>query len=110
MEVVGASGEKIGKVADIVRSRKDGFIYAIISSGGVLGIGAKETPVSLKAMEVQGSKLRIGATKSDLPRWPEYRKDQFVELHPANKPSGSATRHWLMARCLSDRSERDSSF
>jgi sporulation protein YlmC with PRC-barrel domain len=86
MEVVGASGEKIGKVADIVRSRKDGFIYAIISSGGVLGIGAKETPVSLKAMEVQGSKLRIGATKSDLPRWPEYRKDQFVELHPANKP------------------------
>jgi hypothetical protein len=23
---------------------------------------------------------------------------------------GCATRHWLMARCLSDRSERDSSF
>jgi PRC-barrel domain len=86
MEVVSASGEKIGKVEDIVRSRKDGFIYAIISTGGALGIGAKETPVSLKELEAQGSKLRIGATKSDLARWPEYRKDQYVELNPVNKP------------------------
>ena len=86
MEVIGESGEKIGKVEDVVRSRKDGFIYAIISSGGVLGIGAKETAVLLKGLEVQGTKLRIAATKSDLPRWPEYSKEQFVDLHPTNKP------------------------
>jgi sporulation protein YlmC with PRC-barrel domain len=86
MEVMGPSGETIGKVEDVVRSRKDGFIYAIISSGGVWGIGAKETPVSLKELEVYGSKLRIGTTKSELPRWPDYRRDQYVGLEPEDKP------------------------
>jgi sporulation protein YlmC with PRC-barrel domain len=86
MEVIGASGATIGKVEDVVRSRNDGFIYAIISSGGVLGIGAKETPVSLKALEVYGTKLRIGAGKSELARWPDYQKDQYVGLQPVDKP------------------------
>jgi hypothetical protein len=86
MEVVGSTGEEIGRVEDVVRSRKDGFIYAIISFGGVLGIGAKETAVPLKELEAQDSKLRVGATKNDLARWPEYRKDQYVELNPVNKP------------------------
>ena len=86
MEVMGASGATIGRIDDVVRSRNDGFIYAIISSGGVWGIGAKETPVSLKKLEVYGSKLRIGTTKSELVRWPDYRKDQYAGLHPNDKP------------------------
>ena len=86
MEVVGESGERIGKVEDVVRSREDGFIYAIISSGGVMGIGAKETPVPLKELEVQGDKLRIGATKDAFQRWPDYHEDQYIALEPSNKP------------------------
>jgi hypothetical protein len=49
MDVVDASEEKIGKVEDVVRSREDGLIYAIVSSGGILGIGAKEVPIPLEA-------------------------------------------------------------
>jgi sporulation protein YlmC with PRC-barrel domain len=60
MDVMGPSGERIGKVEDLVRSRNDGFIYVIISSGGVLGLGAKETPVSLKELHVE-SHCRITA-------------------------------------------------
>ena len=86
MEVVGVSGEKIGKAENVVRSREDGFIYVVVSSGGVLGIGAKEVTVPFKELEVQGNQLLIGTTKDDLQRWPEYQEDQYVALEPSNKP------------------------
>jgi hypothetical protein len=86
MDVVDVSGEKTGKIEDVVRSREDGFIYAVVSSGGVLGIGAKEVTVPVEELVVQGDNLRVGATKDELQRWPEYQKDQYVALEPANKP------------------------
>ena len=86
MDVVDASGEKIGKIEDVVRSREDGLIYAVVSSGGILGIGAKEIPVTLEKLQVHGDKLRIGTTEEDLRSWPEYQEDQFVELRPSNQP------------------------
>lgn len=86
MEIEDVSGEKIGKVEDVVRSREDGFIYAVVSSGGLLGIGAKEITVPVETLEVQGNRLRIGATKDEVQRWPEYQDDQYAELEPMNKP------------------------
>jgi hypothetical protein len=86
MDVVGASGEKIGKIKDVVRSREDGLIYAVVSSGGILGIGAKEIPVTLQELQVHGDKLRIGTTEDDLRSWAEHQEDQFVELKPSNQP------------------------
>jgi len=86
MDVVGASGEKIGKVEDVVRSREDGLIYAVVSSGGILGIGAKEIPVTLQELQVHGDKLRIGTTEDDLRSWAEYQEDQYVELNPSDQP------------------------
>jgi sporulation protein YlmC with PRC-barrel domain len=87
MEVVGVSGEKIGMVEDVVRSREDGFIYVVVSSGGVLGIDAKEVTVPFKELEVQNNdQLLIGTTKDDLQHWPEYQEAQYVALEPSNKP------------------------
>jgi len=86
MEIDDASGKKIGKVEDVVRSRDDGFIYAVVSSGGLLGIGAKEVTVPVEMLEVQGNRLRIGATKDELQRWPEYQEDRYAELGPTSKP------------------------
>jgi hypothetical protein len=86
MEVIGVSGEKIGKVKDVVRSREDGFIYAVVSSGGLLGIGAKAIPVPLEGLRLQGDKLGMAATKDDLRSLPEYQEEQYVELEPSNQP------------------------
>jgi len=86
MEIVDVSGEKIGKVEDVVRSREDGFIYAVVSSGGLLGIGAKEVTIPIETLEAQGDKLRISATKDEVERWPEYQDDRYAELEPMNKP------------------------
>ena len=86
MEVDDASGAKIGKVDNVVRSREDGFIYAVVSSGGLLGIGANEVTVPVEMLEVQGNRLRIGPTKDELQRWPEYQEDRYAALQPTSKP------------------------
>ncbi len=70
----------------MVRSREDGLIYAVVSYGGILGIGAKEIPITLQKLQVHGDKLRIGATEEDIRSWAEYQEDQFVELKPSNQP------------------------
>jgi hypothetical protein len=86
MEIDDASGKKIGHVEDVVRSRDDGFIYAVVSSGGLLGIGAREMTVPVEMLELQGNRLRIGATKDEVQHWPDYQEDRYAELEPGNKP------------------------
>ena len=80
------SGEKIGSVKDVVRSRDDGFIYAVVSTGGLLGIGAKEVTVPIEKLAAQGDRLRIDTTKDDVQHWPDYQDDRYAELEPGNKP------------------------
>lgn len=86
MTVVGSADEKIGKVDEVVRSRDDGLIYAVVSSGGVLGIGADKIPVPLQDMQRHGDALQLGIEKQALRNWPEYRKDRYVDLKPEDRP------------------------
>jgi sporulation protein YlmC with PRC-barrel domain len=86
MKVIDASGEKIGKVEDVVRSRENGLIYVVVSSGGLLGIGTKAIPVPLESLRVQGDALRIATTADDLRNRSEYEEDRYAELDPANQP------------------------
>ena len=86
MVVIDTAGKTIGNIEDVVRSREDGFIYAVISSGGILGIGAQEVPVPLEELQVRGDKLRIATTRDTMLHWPAYQEDQYVELEPSDKP------------------------
>jgi hypothetical protein len=86
MDVVDSAEEKIGEVDELVRSREDGLIYAVVSSGGLLGIGADKKPVPLQDLQRQGDTLHIGIAKDALRNWPKYQDDQYVELQPADRP------------------------
>lgn len=66
--------------------REDGLIYAVVSSGGVLGIGAHKVPVPLQDLQRQGDALHIGIAKEALRNGPKYQDDQYVELKPSNQP------------------------
>ena len=48
-DVVNQAGEKLGKIEDVAIDKVSGDVaYAILSFGGVLGIGAKYYPVPWK--------------------------------------------------------------
>jgi len=85
-EVVGANGEAIGSVKTVVQSRQDKHIHAVISAGGLLGVGDKEITVPLDRLHYLEGKLRLSATEDELKARPTYRAEQYVELQPMDQP------------------------
>lgn len=86
MEVIDPAGNKLGKVDAIVRSREEQNIQAVISSGGILGIGAKEVTVPIDELQLKEDKLQISASQEELKNRQAYRPDAFVDLAPADQP------------------------
>jgi sporulation protein YlmC with PRC-barrel domain len=75
-EVVNENKETIGKIDDLVISRDDNKVYAIISVGGFLGIGSKLVAVdydSLRPTSNDNGFVLAGATKDGLKSLPEYK-------------------------------------
>jgi sporulation protein YlmC with PRC-barrel domain len=68
-DVVSKSGEKLGKIEDVAIEKVSGDVaYAILSFGGVLGIGAKYHPVPWKLLHYDTDKRAyvIPINKEDL--------------------------------------------
>jgi len=86
MDVVDATGEEIGSVQSVVRSRDEENIQLIVGAGGFLGVGGKEVAIPLNEVSLVGDKLHLSSSKAELEARPEYQKDQYVELQPADQP------------------------
>jgi sporulation protein YlmC with PRC-barrel domain len=72
-EVVSKSGEKLGKIEDVAIDKVSGDVaYAILSFGGVLGIGAKYHPVPWKLLryDTEQRAYVVPMTKDDLQQAP----------------------------------------
>jgi len=85
-DVVGPGGQDIGKVKAVVRSRDEKNIQAVISAGGVLGMGDKEIAVPLDSLRYEGGKLHTASTEEQLKARPGYRAEKYVELEPRDQP------------------------
>ena len=72
-DVVNQAGEKLGKIEDIAIEKVSGDVaYAILSFGGVLGIGAKYHPVPWRLLTYDADKRAyvIPVDKSALEKAP----------------------------------------
>lgn len=68
-DVVNKAGEKLGKIEDVAIEKVSGEVaYAILSFGGLLGIGAKYHPVPWKLLKYDTDKAAyvIPLEKADL--------------------------------------------
>lgn len=71
-EVLGSDGKKIGDIADILFDKNGKIEAYVVSTGGFLGVGAKEVALPPSAFEVvQGQnggadKLKIAMNQNDL--------------------------------------------
>jgi sporulation protein YlmC with PRC-barrel domain len=72
MDIIGASGEEIGEVEEVLMT-PDGQITAVSAEvGGFLGIGDKEVVVELDQLTHDGDQLRMDMTEEEveaLPAW-----------------------------------------
>ena len=72
-DVVDKSGDKLGKIEDVAIDKVSGHVaYAILSFGGVLGLGSKYHAVPWKALRYDEDKRAyvVPLTKSDLEKAP----------------------------------------
>ncbi|MFN2349854.1 MAG: PRC-barrel domain-containing protein [Thioalkalivibrio sp.] len=86
LEVIGSDGDSIGKIKSVVMDRNRDDVHAVITSGGIMGLGARETVVSLDELKLVGDdKVEANLTEESLKSRPEYKAEQYGELQ-SNQP------------------------
>lgn len=84
MRVIGADGESIGDVEDIV-VREDAT-YIILGHGGFLGLGEKQVALPVEDMRFQNDQLVMRAiTADEVERMEEVRLADFQAVDPAGE-------------------------
>jgi len=86
MEVRGTNGEALGTLKEIVAKREDRQVYAVLSVGGILGVGAKEIVVPLEQLQLRGDQLHILSTKDHLMKGETYAATQYRRVEPEDRP------------------------
>jgi sporulation protein YlmC with PRC-barrel domain len=81
MEVVGSDGEDIGKIKAVVSGPDHTEVQAVISSGGFLGLGAREILVSLDELQpIDSDKVQARFTQDQVESLPQYESEEYTEL------------------------------
>ena len=75
-DVVNENKDTIGKIDDLIVSRDDHKVYAVVSVGGFLGMGSKLVAVNYDDLQPTTNNngfVLAGATKESLKNLPEYK-------------------------------------
>lgn len=78
--VIGATGEEIGDIDDVVLGRDDQSLYAVLEVGGFLGVGARNIAVPFERLVVgsEDSLMLQGMTKEELTSLPPYDRAAYI--------------------------------
>lgn len=78
MAVIGSDGESVGNVKSIVMGRNRDKVHAVISSGGILGMGTRETLIPLSELSLfEDDKLKVEFTKDAIAQRPEFNAPDY---------------------------------
>lgn len=82
MNVKNQNGEEIGEVDKVVVDPQTNKLYAVVSVGGVLGIGDKMIPMELERMELRDDELVMSTsmTEDQLKNTQTYNESHYMEL------------------------------
>ncbi|HRP75557.1 MAG TPA: PRC-barrel domain-containing protein [Rhodocyclaceae bacterium] len=82
VEVRDSEGNKVGRVKTVVLGPDHESAHAVVSVGGILGLGAREIIVSLDELQIVEDRLQVSVTREDLEARGDYEPEQYVELEP----------------------------
>jgi sporulation protein YlmC with PRC-barrel domain len=89
MDVVNRQGEKVGDIEDIVLDRNGNAAYAVVSTGGFLGIGEKLHAIPWRSLQTNtgADKFVLDISKDRLSRAPGFDANNWPNV---NDPKWSA--------------------
>ena len=75
MNVVDPSGKKLGELKDLLLSKNEKVIHAIVSIGGVLGMGEKLVAVPFHSLQVNKTdeKIILNVTEKQLEQAADFK-------------------------------------
>ena len=82
MTVTNPQGEKLGKIDDLLIDQGGAVKYAILSHGGLLGIGDKLIPIPWKALKLgkEKSTLVVNVNKGALEKAPNFDPNDWPKV------------------------------
>lgn len=89
VEIVDAAGKEIGTIKSVVLAKDRRSAHAVVSTGGIMGVGARDVLVSLDELNTVDDKLQMTINQEQLEARQEYQAEQYVELE-GDKPIGGA--------------------
>jgi sporulation protein YlmC with PRC-barrel domain len=91
MRVRTPSGERIGAIEDLVVSSSHAVSAAVVSVGGVLGVGAKRVELPLERLALdRDASIVVSMTREDLDALPPYSTQAYSLVPPAASRGGAA--------------------
>jgi sporulation protein YlmC with PRC-barrel domain len=91
-DVLGADGEEVGTVTDLVIDTASGQIQqVVIKSGGVLGVGGKSVALDFSEIEMAPNQgIKTSLTEATFESMPEWDDDTTVSLDAETTPATGA--------------------
>jgi sporulation protein YlmC with PRC-barrel domain len=82
MTVTNPQGEKLGKIGDLLIDQSGALKYAILSHGGLLGIGDKLIPIPWRALKLDKEKsaLVVNVDKAALEKAPSFDPKEWPKV------------------------------
>jgi hypothetical protein len=89
--IYNTGGESLGEIEDIVVRREDNEVAALVGMGRFLGVDAKQVPVLLRDLEMQGGNIVVkNLIRADFQRNPAYQPNVWAR-HDRDRLIGSTT-------------------
>ena len=105
LDVVNRQGEKVGDIEDIVLDRRGNVAYAVVSTGGFLGVGDKLHAVPWRSLEANAGvgHFMLDVDKEKLGKAPGFDNNSFPDV---NDPKWGAEnrKHFPVAGSAASRS------
>ncbi len=73
MKVVGANGDKIGEINEVLIDPSGKVIAVAVEAGGFLGMGDKDVIVGLDQLQLQGDHFVTSMTKEQMKALPQWK-------------------------------------
>ena len=107
-DVMNRQGEKVGDIEDIVLDRNGNVAYAIVSTGGFLGLGERLHAIPWRSLEASPGTDRflLDIDRDRLARAPGFDHNSFPDVSDA-RWSAENKRHFPAARSAVARSSTD---
>ncbi len=89
-EILDVAGEEAGTIQSVVLTNDRRSAHAVVSTGGMMGVGARDVLVSLDELNAAGDgKLQLNITQKQLESRQEYQSEQYVKLEGEKPISGA---------------------